>query len=959
MTDYKHTLNLPETEFAMKANLAQREPEMLKRWQEKDLYRLIRNARAGRDKFILHDGPPYANGELHIGHAVNKILKDIIVKSKTMSGFDAPYVPGWDCHGLPIELNVEKKHGKAGAKVDAPTFRNFCRQYAQQQVNGQREDFKRMGVIGDWDSHQGNNGPYLTMNFQFEADEIRALGKIAANGHLQKGFKPVHWCLDCASALAEAEVEYKDKTSPAIDVAFTAVDRADVLKRFGIESAVGEVAVAIWTTTPWTLPANLAVALNAELDYVLVRFTQENKEAQDNKQRLLVLAEALEGAAMKRYGVEHYEIIARAKGGALEHVQLQHPFYERQVPIILGEHVTIDAGTGAVHTAPGHGQDDFIVGQKYGLALLNPVGANGVFLADTPLFAGQHVFKANDSVIEVLREKNALLHFEPLQHSYPHCWRHKTPIIFRATPQWFISMTQNNLLQQALAASDKVEWMPSWGKARIDGMMQDRPDWCISRQRTWGVPIALFVHKETAELHPRTQELIEQVAQRVEQKGIDAWFELNPDLLSSKEWLGADAANYDKVPDTLDVWFDSGVTHFAVLQQRSELQYPADLYLEGSDQHRGWFQSSLLTAIAINGSAPYKCVLTHGFTVDTQGRKMSKSIGNVIAPQQTMKTLGADVLRLWIAATDYRNEMVVSDENFKRTADSYRRIRNTARFLLANLNGFDPQHAIDFDDMLALDRWVVDAARRLQQEIIEAYDSYQFHLVYQKVHNFCVVELGGFYLDIIKDRQYTCKADSIARRSAQTALYHIVEALVRWIAPVLSFTADELWEAIPGKRAESVFVAEWYEHLHAMHTDEVFGEDFWQRVMAVKTAVNRVLEVQRKDGSIGGTLEAEITLYCDDELAQQLQKLGDELRFVLIASNVKIAPLSSIALNAAVNAVDSDIAGLKIAVVKTANQKCVRCWHHTADIGVNAQHPELCGRCVENVDGSGEVRCYA
>jgi len=954
MTDYKHTLNLPETEFAMKANLAQREPELLKHWQQSKLYETIRRARAGREKFILHDGPPYANGDIHIGHAVNKILKDIIVKAKTLSGFDAPYVPGWDCHGLPIELNVEKKHGKAGAKIDAATFRNFCRQYAQQQVNGQREDFKRLGILGDWDT------PYLTMNFQFEADEIRALGKIAANGYLQKGFKPVHWCLDCASALAEAEVEYKDKTSPAIDVAFAAVDRTDVLQRFGVDSTIGgEVAVAIWTTTPWTLPANLAVALNAELDYVLIKFTK------DEKPWLLVLAETLEGAAMKRYGVAHYEIVARAKGNALEHALLQHPFYERQVPIILGEHVTTDAGTGAVHTAPGHGQDDFIVGKKYGLAILNPVGANGVFLPDTPLFAGQHVFKANDAVLDVLRERNALLHYQPLQHSYPHCWRHKTPIIFRATPQWFISMknagvSHSGLLTQALAASDKVEWMPSWGKARIDGMMQDRPDWCISRQRTWGVPIALFVHKETAELHPRTQELIEQVAQRVEQKGIDAWFELN-----AEELLGADAAHYDKVSDTLDVWFDSGVTHFAVLKQRNELQYPADLYLEGSDQHRGWFQSSLLTAIAINGNAPYRGVLTHGFTVDQQGRKMSKSLGNVIAPQAVMKTLGADILRLWVAATDYRNEMVVSDEIFKRTGDAYRRIRNTARFLLANLNGFDPaQHAVAFDDMLALDRWAIDAAYRLQREIIAAYDSYQFHLVYQKVHNFCVTELGGFYLDIIKDRQYTCRADSLARRSAQTALYRIVEALARWIAPVLSFTADELWKAIPhnkeagkagvGERSESIFVAEWYDQLQLLRDGEPLGETFWQQIMAVKTAVNRVLEGQRKDGLIGGTLEAEITLFCDGQLAQQLQAIGDELRFVLITSAATVKPFA-----VAQNAVATDIEGLFVSVMKTANAKCVRCWHHTADIGSHGEHPELCGRCVENVYGTGEQRRYA
>ncbi len=964
MTDYKHTLNLPETEFAMKANLATREPEMLQQWQQQDLYAQIRAARAGRAKFVLHDGPPYANGDIHIGHAVNKILKDVIVKAKTLSGFDAPYIPGWDCHGLPIELNVEKKFGKPGVKVDAATFRAHCREYAQSQVNGQREDFKRLGIIGAWDE------PYLTMNFQFEADEIRALGKIAANGHLHKGFKPVHWCLDCASALAEAEVEYQDKTSPAIDVAFAAVDRADLLQRFGAAAnLLGEVAIPIWTTTPWTLPANLAVALNAELDYVLVKFEFENKAW------LLVLAEALEGAAMKRYGVAHYEIIARAQGKTLEGALLQHPFYARQVPVILGEHVTTEAGTGAVHTAPGHGQDDFVVGQKYGLELLNPVGANGVFLPDTELFAGQHVFKANSVIVDELRTRGALLHFEPLQHSYPHCWRHKTPIIFRATPQWFISMSQNNLLGQALAASDKVEWLPSWGKARIDGMMQGRPDWCISRQRTWGVPIALFVHKDTAELHPRTHELIEQVAQRVAQRGIDAWFELDASLLSSKEWLGAEAEQYSKVSDTLDVWFDSGVTHFAVLNARAELQYPADLYLEGSDQHRGWFQSSLLTAVAINGSAPYRGVLTHGFTVDAQGRKMSKSLGNVIAPQAVMKTLGADILRLWVAATDYRNEMVVSDEIFKRTGDAYRRIRNTARFLLANMNGFEPQqHVVPFADMLALDRWIVGVAQRLQQEIIAAYDAYQFHLVYQKIHNFCVVELGGFYLDIIKDRQYTCQADSLARRSAQTALYHIVEALVRWIAPVLSFTAEELWAFIPGKEVPgkeapgkkesasatpSVFISEWYTGLLELPAAEKLGEAYWQQLMAVKTAVNRVLEGQRRDGLIGGTLEAEVTLYCNGELAEQLQAIGDELRFVLIISAVAVHPLSADIRSVDARAVATDIEGLSVAVQKTTYSKCARCWHHLVDIGRHAAHPELCERCVDNVDGAGEVRRYA
>ncbi|MET0379804.1 MAG: isoleucine--tRNA ligase [Spongiibacteraceae bacterium] len=943
----------------MKANLAQREPEQLKRWQSENLYAQIRAAKAGREKFILHDGPPYANGDIHIGHAVNKILKDIIVKAKTLSGFDAPYVPGWDCHGLPIELNVEKKFGKPGVKVDANTFRQHCRHYAQQQVNGQREDFKRLGVFGDWDK------PYLTMDFATEANIIRALGKIVANGHLHKGYKPVHWCLECGSALAEAEVEYKDKTSPAIDVAFAAVDRADVLQRFNAPADLfGEVAIPIWTTTPWTLPANLAVALNPELDYVLIKCARDEQgssrvagagSAGATKNWLLVIAEALEGAVMLRYGISHYEIVSRAKGAVLENALLQHPFYERQVPVILGDHVTTDAGTGAVHTAPGHGQDDFIVGKKYGLDVYNPVGSNGVYLPDTPLFAGQHVFKANDEIVKLLAERGALLHHAPLLHSYPHCWRHKTPIIFRATPQWFISMSQAGLLKQALAASDRVQWMPDWGKARIDGMMMDRPDWCISRQRTWGVPIALFVHKQTAELHPDTPALIEKVAQLVTEKGIEGWFELD-----AKELLGADATNYDKVSDTLDVWFDSGVTHYAVLEQRDELQYPADLYLEGSDQHRGWFQSSLLTAVAMNANAPYKAVLTHGFTVDTHGRKMSKSLGNVIAPQQVMKTLGADILRLWVAATDYRNEMTVSDEIFKRTGDSYRRIRNTARFLLANMSGFDPsQHAVAFDDMLALDRWIVAAAAKLQDEVIAAYDAYQFHLVYQKVHNFCVIELGGFYLDVIKDRQYTTQRDGLPRRSAQTALYHIAEALVRWIAPILSFTADELWSYLPskggaGERTAPIFASEWSTGLRGLGAGEKFDDGFWQQVMAVKAAVNKVIEGQRKDGLIGGALEAEVTLYCDAGLQTQLDQLGDELRFALITSYAAIKPAGE-----AAGAIETDVSGLFVSVQKSAHTKCVRCWHHREDVGAHAQHPELCGRCVDNVDGAGEKRLFA
>ena len=938
MTDYKPTLNLPKTAFPMKANLAQREPQTLKQWQQDDLYGKIRAAAKGKPQFILHDGPPYANGEIHIGHAVNKIIKDMIIKSKTLNGFDAPYVPGWDCHGLPIELNVEKKVGKAGVKIEPFKFRHKCRDYAQKQVNGQKKDFIRLGVFGDWEN------PYLTMSFQNEADIIRSLGKIADNGHLQKGFKPVHWCMDCGSALAEAEVEYKDKNSPAIDVAYEAVAPEKLLSAFAVDSVEGGVAVAIWTTTPWTLPASMAVSVNPELEYALVAFESNGIK------RNVVFADALVDSVMARLAVEKFEVVGRCQGEALEHLALQHPFYERQVPVILGDHVTTDAGTGAVHTAPGHGVDDFNVGQKYDIDVYNPVGANGVYLPDTEIFAGQHVLKANAAIVELLEEKQRLLHHVEFNHSYPHCWRHKTPIIFRATPQWFISMQQNGLLEKALQEVDKVEWKPSWGRARIDSMINNRPDWCVSRQRTWGVPIALFIHKQTAELHPNTQQLVEQVAVLVEEKGIQAWFDLE-----AAELLGADAEHYEKVTDTLDVWFDSGVTHASVLGSREELRFPADLYLEGSDQHRGWFQSSLLTSVAMNGCAPYKEVLTHGFTVDANGRKMSKSVGNVVAPQKVMGTLGADILRLWVATTDYRNEMTVSDEIFKRTADSYRRIRNTARFLLANMNGFEPdQHLVAAADMLPLDRWVVDAAARLQDDIIEAYEAYQFHTIYQKLHNFCVVELGGFYLDVIKDRQYTAQEDCLARRSAQSALYHIVRAMVRWIAPITSFTAEELWQHIPGEKEESVFLTEWYQGLDRLADDAEFGASYWQVVMAVKTAVNKELEAKRGEGVIGGSLEAEVILYCNNELAELLKRLENELRFALITSTATVEPLAD-----SVNAVATEVDGLEVAVKQSEHAKCARCWHHREDVGVNTEHEELCGRCVDNVDGAGEQRYYA
>ncbi|MCK0155226.1 isoleucine--tRNA ligase [Alcanivorax sp. S6407] len=935
MTDYKATLNLPHTDFPMKAGLSQREPARLKEWQEKELYQKIRAAFAGRPKFILHDGPPYANGNIHIGHAVNKILKDMIVKSRTLAGFDAPYVPGWDCHGLPIELMVEKKVGKAGHKVDARTFRQKCREYASKQVEGQKADFKRLGVFGDWEN------PYLTMDYGFEANIIRGLGKIVDNGHLQQGFKPVHWCLDCASALAEAEVEYYDKVSFAIDVAFPVVDVADFTARSGIEAKAPS--LVIWTTTPWTLPANRAVSVHPELDYVLL------SAQQDGAARELLVAEALADDLVEKWGLENVSRSATVKGEKLEMLSLQHPFLDYQVPVILGEHVTTDAGTGLVHTAPGHGADDFVVGQKYDLDPISPVLDNGKFRDDLAVVGGMHVSKANEPVIEALKEKGMLVKFAKLEHSYPHCWRHKTPLIFRATAQWFVSMDKNGLLKRAQQEVDKVQWLPEWGKARIDGMLTDRPDWCISRQRTWGVPIALFVNKETSELHPDTPALIEQVAQRVEQEGIDAWFDLEP-----AELLGDEADQYSKVVDTLDVWFDSGVTHYCVLDQREQLRAPADLYLEGSDQHRGWFQSSLLTSLAIRDAAPYETVLTHGFTVDEQGRKMSKSIGNVIAPQEVWNDLGADILRLWVAATDYRGEMSVSKDILKQMGDSYRRIRNTSRFLLSNLSGFDPAvDALQPEQMLALDRYIVDRALQLQDEIKGLYDGYHFHQIYQRLHNFCALDLGGFYLDIIKDRQYTTQADSVARRSCQTALYHIAQALVRWMAPILSFTAEEIYENLPGERLDSVFLAEWYDGLFALG-DVAMGRTFWEQVQEVKQGVNKAIEGTRRDKIIKGGLSAEVTLFVDADKQALLETLGDELRFVTITSAATLKPLAE-----APAELEESVPGLKVQVVASGNAKCVRCWHHQPDVGSHAGHEELCGRCVTNVDGDGEVRHYA
>ncbi|VUD68269.1 Isoleucine--tRNA ligase [Thalassocella blandensis] len=932
MTDYKATLNLPFTKFAMKANLAQREPQMLKRWQSENIYDEVRKAREGCEKFILHDGPPYANGNIHLGHAINRVLKDIIVKAKTLSGFDAPFVPGWDCHGLPIEHNVEKKIGKAGVKVDHKTFRNKCREYATKQVEGQKKDFIRLGGLADWDN------PYLTMNFQFEADIIRALGKIVDNGHLYKGFKPVYWSVVGGSALAEAEVEYKDKESFSIDVKFSVADESELESRVGTLPGAGPVAIVIWTTTPWTLPSNQAVSVHPELDYSLVQAGEER----------FIIATALLESFAKRAELTDVVSLQEFKGQVLEKLMLQHPFYSKTVPVILGDHVTTDAGTGCVHTAPDHGMEDFVVGNKYGLETLNFVDANGVYSDDVEIFAGEHVYKVDEKVIALLEEKGKLVHQEKFVHSFPHCWRTKTPLIYRATPQWFISMNQNGLLDGVKDAVEDVQWIPGWGKSRIDSMLESSPDWCISRQRTWGVPIALVVDKQNQELHPETPRLIEEVAKRVEQEGMDAWFDL--DL---KDLIGDDADNYVKVTDTLDVWFDSGVTHYAVVERREELRYPADLYLEGSDQHRGWFQSSIKTAMAINASAPYKQVLTHGFTVDAEGKKMSKSQGNTIAPDKIINDLGADVLRLWVAATDYSADITVADESFKRMADSYRRIRNTVRFFLSNLEGFDPAvNQVPNEQLLALDKWAIQRAAELQQEIIKAYDSYQFHHIYQKLHNFCVVDMGGFYLDIIKDRQYTTQSDSLPRRSAQTALFHIVNAFVRWIAPILSFTADEIWAEIPGNSQGIIFSQHWWDMPELTMGDK--DDAYWKTIAKVKIAVNKVIEGKRATDGIGKSLEGEVYLQCDGELSQQLEALKDELRFVLISSyaNINVA-------KEGLQYEQTEVEGLKVAVVKSDNAKCVRCWHHREDIGQSQEHPELCGRCVENVAGTGETREFA
>lgn len=934
----------------MRGNLAKREPEMLARWEKNDLYNEIRKASKGRPKFVLHDGPPYANGEIHIGHVVNKVIKDMIVKSKQLAGFDAPYVPGWDCHGLPIENKVEKKVGKPGDKISEGDFRQKCREYATAQIEIQKKEFRRLGIFGDWDN------PYLTMNFANEANTVRALGKIIANGHVYKGVKPVHWSWGAHSAMAEAEIEYEDKTSTTIDVRFAPRDVTALLAPFNASDNGAPVSVVIWTTTPWTIPGNQAVAVHPELQYALVHIDEavNNEHTSVQQGERFILSLDMVDTIMSRWGIEKFTVETNTAGASLEKLALKHPLYERDSLMVLGDYVTTETGTGCVHTAPDHGVDDFYTGKRYNIELLDSVDDNGVFRKNVEIFGGQHVTKIDKPMIEALQSVNALVHHNKLQHSYPFCWRTKTPIIFRATPQWFVSMDENDLRKDTLSEIEKVKWVPDWGEQRINGMIASRPDWCISRQRYWGIPIPLFLHKETGELHPDTQNILEQAATHIEKGGIQAWFDLDP-----KEILGDDAANYNKVKDVLDVWFDSGTSFFHVLQQDTEnFTYPADMYLEGSDQHRGWFHSSILTSVAINKHAPYKQVLTHGFTVDQQGRKMSKSLGNVIAPQDLLKTLGADIVRLWVCSADYRGEMSVSKEILDRMSDSYRRIRNTARYLLSAINDFNPKtDQVAASDMLALDRWAVACALETQSAIEEAYESYNFHGVYQRIHNFCSVDMSSFYLDIIKDRQYTMQSDSIGRRSAQTAMYLISDALVRWVTPVLSFTADEIWNELPGSRDTNVFAATYSEDLFAMDGSSTLDNNAWSNIIQVREAVSKSLETLRSSGDIGGALDADVTVYADGELHDQLNTLEDELHFIFITSTANLKPLADKPQDATIAKIgDTELA---VSARIADGEKCDRCWHRQSDVGTHSEHPALCARCIANAFEQGENRKWA
>ena len=947
----------------MRGNLAVREPERLAKWQQLDLYARLRKARAGKEQFLLHDGPPYANGALHMGHAVNKTLKDIIVRARGFDGLDAPYRPGWDCHGLPIELQVEKSLPRE-QRADGRVFRAACREYATEQVNLQREEFVRLGVLGQWDD------PYLTMAPTIEADIVRALGQLISGGYLTRGTKPVYWCADCHSALAEAEVEYEPHTSPAIDVRFDAAN-SGLAEHFGLPANT-PISVVIWTTTPWTLLANEAVCLNPTLEYVCM----------EREGRHLVVTESLQESFAARVGAQASGG-ARVAGARLSGTQLRHPFLNKTVPVIVGSHVTAEDGTGCVHTAPAHGLEDHTIGLKFDLPVHCPVEEDGRFQGKTPIVGGLATGEANARILETLSTSGHLLAHEAYEHSYPHCWRHHTPLLFRAAAQWFIDMKTHDLRKNALEATEEVRWYPGWGRERICGMLEGRPDWCISRQRNWGSPVAVFTHREDGRLHPDTAVFIERVATRIEEHGIEAWFDLDP-----AEFLGVDTVEWCKSPDTLDVWFDSGITHRTVLAPEYGSKAKADLYLEGSDQHRGWFQSSLLTSVALNNTAPYKQVLTHGFVVDTKGHKMSKSRGNVILPQKVIDQMGADVLRLWVASTDTSGEMAVSDEILRHTSEAYRRIRNTVRYLLSNLYDFDPTEDKDVvppEDMVALDQWMLCLIANVDAKTQELYRDYQFHHIIQLLHNFCVKKLGSFYLDITKDRMYTLPATHLARRSAQTVMYLLAEAFSRWLAPICPFTADEIYEHIPGPREDSVHLCEWFDlsafDLRSWGPEElIISKGEWEVLLEVREKVNKELEQLREQDQIGSGLDAKVTLIADSDgerinTFKILREIKKELPFLFICSKVKLytehpdpdkervgepAPYDEFPdhMKFTAHSLNTSKGYVKVNVQPSKHAKCERCWHHDPSVGEIDNHPELCTRCHNNLEGNEEQRLY-
>jgi isoleucyl-tRNA synthetase len=921
--DYKETLNLPKTDFPMKANLVKKEPEMIERWERQKLYDRIRQSSKGRKRYTLHDGPPYANGHIHMGTAFNKILKDLIVKSRQMAGFDAPYVPGWDCHGLPIEHKVDTELGSRKIGMSQAEVRQTCRKYADKWIDIQRSEFKRLGVFGEWDN------PYLTMAFPYEAVIVRELGRFYLNGSVTKSKKPIYWCISCKTALAEAEVEYEAHSSPSIFVKFPMM--SDLMKE--VPALKGKkVFVVIWTTTPWTIPANLAIALHPDLDYVAV---------DTGNDQVMILAKGLMDICMDTFGIRDYRVLAELDPHRLENLKARHPLYERESLIVLAPYVTLEAGTGCVHTAPGHGREDYETGLQYGLDVYSPVDDEGRFTKDVQFFSGLQVFEANAVVNQKLREAGALLKEQALSHEYPHCWRCKNPVIFRSTEQWFISMEKNGLRKNALKAIQEVSWIPGWGRDRIYGLIENRPDWCISRQRVWGVPITLFTCLE-CEKPLFSKKILDHLVGLVEKSGADIWFiEPEEKLMPAGtrcEHCGSD--RFKKETDILDVWFDSGVSYAAVMEAREYLESPSDLYLEGSDQHRGWFHSSLLCSVGTRGHAPYRSVLTHGFVVDGTGKAMHKSAGNVIAPEDLIKNYGAEIIRLWVAGEDFRDNIRLSEEILQRLVEAYRRIRNTCRFILGNLYDFDPsKDQVPYDQMEELDQWVLHRLHELAERVLKAYESFEFHPVFHNLHNFCVLDLSAFYLDILKDRLYVSPAESKARRSAQTALQEILEVLVRLMAPILSFTADEIWQSMRGQRRSPSVHMETFLPLKAEYKNAALAER-WEHVLKVRKEVTRAIELERKNKNIGHSLEASVTLGLPAHLVAHLEPYRDALPFIFIVSSVLTLPFDEVEGG-------YEVEGIRVKVEMSKNPRCERCWVHDSTVGADKDHPGVCKRCLD------------